>query len=73
MGFNKRIFNIDKLAMYYRQDPINGITNCVGRTEGFIFEDEISHRVIDLWSKNREEEANKILEEHVLRIADKIS
>lgn len=73
MGFNKRYFNIDMLSRYYQEDPENGVTRAVGKTEGFIFEDEQSRKVIELWSKGKMDEANQILEEHVFRIADTIS
>jgi len=73
MGFNKRYFNIDMLSSYYQEDPENGVTRAVGKTEGFIFEDEQSRKVIELWSQGKMDEANQILEEHVFRIADTIS
>ena len=42
MGFNLRIFSIEMLASYYKNDKINGIGKAIGKTEGFIFTDNKS-------------------------------
>lgn len=67
MGFNKRIFNTVMLLNYHSCDRENGIENAIGKTDGFIYEDEISQKVIKLWIVNSKEEARKILDD-VLRI-----
>ena len=56
-----------KLAQYYTESPKNGITNCVGKTDAFFFEDDDAKRVIELWSENKEKEANRIIEKFIKR------
>lgn len=68
MGFNKRIFNMQMLSSYYTADREVGISNAIGKTDGFIFQDVDSSRVISLWSEGNWDEARKIMEEYVLRI-----
>lgn len=62
MGFNRRIFNTEMLLHYHSCDRENGIQNAIGKTDGFVYEDAISHQVINLWISNQEEEARKILD-----------
>lgn len=73
MSFNKRIFTLEMLISRHKESPENSIESCVGRTDGFIFKDAESKEIITLWSDGKREEAYKLLEEHVLRVTDKIS
>jgi len=73
MSFNKRFFHIDLFVQKYKEDPENAISNAIGRADGFIFEDDISETIIKEWFKGDKKIANKILEDYVLRIADKTS
>jgi hypothetical protein len=62
MGFNKRIFSKEMLLEHHLWDRENGIKNAIGKTDGFIFADKISHQVIDLWMSDEKEKARKILD-----------
>jgi hypothetical protein len=64
MGFNKRHFNIDKLTAYHDKDNINGLTDCIGKTDAFLFQDEISREIINLWISGEKTKAINILERH---------
>jgi len=44
-----------------------------GKTDGFIFMDNGSKQVLDLWHEGKEEEARNILDEYVLRITTEVS
>lgn len=70
MGFNKRHFNMDKLSMYYEKYGENGITTCVGKTDAFFFDCDETKSVIELWSENKLEEANIIIENYMERKKD---
>ena len=68
MGLNKRYFDMEKLAMYYEENPKNGITQCVGKTDAFFFDkNDEAKSVIELWSKNKIKEANLIIEKYIKR------
>jgi hypothetical protein len=73
MGFNKRYFSMEMLANYHKGDREFGIEKAIGKTDGFIFTDEGSKEVLDLWMEGKKEEARKILDNHVHRIPSKIS
>ena len=73
MGFNKRFFSMEMLANYHRGDRTNGIQQAIGKTDGFIFKDDGSSKVLDLWFNEKHEEARKIMDEYVLRISAKVS
>lgn len=66
MGFNTRYFNQEMLVSRHIKDRENGIGNAIGRTDSFVYQDSISCDVIDLWMKNRKEEARKILDTCIL-------
>ena len=66
MGFNKRYFNINMLLARYTNDRENGISKAIGKTDCFIYEDDISHNIIKLWMNNNKEEARKILDKCTL-------
>jgi len=61
------------LSNFYKRNPEEGIGECIGKTDGFIFEDPGSSQVIDLWLSGEKEEAKKIMEEYVSRIAAEAS
>ena len=74
MGFNKRIFNAEMLLEHHLEDRKNGVSRAIGKTDGFLFEDDVSRKVIEMWLKGERKEARKLLdnmkkESHVLRIA----
>ena len=73
MSFNKRIFDIDLLVRYYREDPEIAICKAIGKTDCFIFYDEESREIVDLWIEGKIEEANEKLKKYVLRISAKTS
>jgi hypothetical protein len=73
MGFNKRIFSMEMLSNYYLRDNVSGIHLAIGKTDGFIFRDKLSSKVVDLWCSGNEDEARKIMEEYVLRIPSQVS
>jgi hypothetical protein len=64
---------MDLLVRRYNDDPENAIENAVGKTDGFIYTDEKSREIINLWLDGKEEKANKELKEYVSRIASKAS
>jgi len=70
MSFNKRFFNTEMLVHSYNIDPVKGIKNVIGKTEGFIFGDELSAQVVSLWLDGKELEANEIMKEYVSRISN---
>lgn len=65
MGFNLRTFNIDMLVSYYNADKDNGIGRAIGKTDGFIFTDNKSSKVIKHWRKGNKERAIQIIEKYV--------
>jgi len=65
MGFNLRIFSIDMLMSYYNSDKDNGIGIAIGKTEGFIFTDNKSSKVVKHWRKGNKEKAIQIMEKYV--------
>jgi hypothetical protein len=65
MSFNKRIFNMELLVSKFRENPTDAIENVIGKTDGFIFEDDLSAEIICMWLEDKEDEANKLLEEYV--------
>lgn len=65
MGFNLRIFSIDMLVSYYNGDKNNGIGKAIGKTEGFIFTDNKSSKVVKHWRKGNKEKAIQIMENYV--------
>jgi hypothetical protein len=65
MGFNLRTFNIDMLVSYYNTDKDNGIGRAIGKTDGFIFTDNKSSKVIKHWRKGNKERAIQIIEKYV--------
>lgn len=65
MGFNLRIFSIDMLVSYYSTDKDNGIGKAIGKTEGFIFTDNKSSKVVKHWRKGNKEKAIQIMENYV--------
>lgn len=65
MGFNLRIFDIKMLASYYNSDKDNGIGKAIGKTEGFIFTDNKSSKVVKHWRKGNKEKAIQIMEKYV--------
>ena len=67
MGFNKRYFNMEKFAMYYKEDPKNGITKCVGKTDGFMYDNDETKSVLDLWNENEIDQANLVIEKFIAR------
>jgi len=73
MGFNKRIFNIEMFANAYKRSPENAVSDVIGKTDGFIFQDDLSKQIVDLYFSREEDKANLIIEEYVLRISAKIS
>ena len=73
MSFNKRYFDMNLFADYYEEDKINGVSNCIGKTEIFIFQDNESREVVDLWENGKKQEANKLIQKHVSRITSEIS
>lgn len=73
MGFNKRYFSMEMLANYHKNDRSTGIQRAIGKTDGFIFMDNGSKQVLDLWHEGKEEEARNILDEYVLRITTEVS
>lgn len=73
MGFNKRYFSMEMLGNYHRGDRINGIQQAIGKTDGFIYKNDGSSKVIDLWFSGKKEEARKIMDEYVLRISTETS
>jgi hypothetical protein len=73
MGFNKRIFNIEMFANAYKRSPEKAISNVIGKTDGFIFQDDLSKQIVDLYFSGEERRANLIIEDYVLRISTKTS
>ena len=73
MGFNKRFFSMEMLSIFYNRNPETGIGECIGKTEGFVYEDSGSSQVINLWRTGKKEAAKKIMEEYVSRIATQVS
>ena len=67
MGFNKRIFSLSVLSRYFKEDEENGIGKSIGKTDGFIFNDEESRIIVDLWIRGKKDEARQKLKD-VLRI-----
>ena len=65
MGFNLRIFSIGMLVSYYNGDKDNGIGKAIGKTEGFIFTDNKSSKVVKHWRKGNKEKAIQIMEKYV--------
>ena len=72
MGFNKRCFNIEMLVKYYMNDPIKGIETAIGKTDVFIFCDEESQVIIDLWVEGKIKETKEILNQYVPRIGGRV-
>lgn len=73
MGFNKRIFKIEMFANAYKRSPEKAISNVIGKTDGFIFQDDLSKQIVDLYFSGEERKANLIIEDYVLRISTKTS
>jgi hypothetical protein len=73
MGFNLRTFNIEMLTKFYLDDKIEGIGKAIGKTDGFIFADKKSSRIVNNWLKGNREKATQIIEEHVSRITTQTS
>jgi len=53
------------LLSYYKADKDNGIGRAIGKTEGFIFTDNKSSKVIKHWRKGNKEKAIQIMEKYV--------
>jgi hypothetical protein len=73
MSFNKRYFNMKMLTARYEQNPETAIDDAVGKTDGFIFGDNLSKEIISLWSEGKDDEAYSKLKEYVSGISTKIS
>jgi len=73
MGFNKRIFNIEMFVNAYTRFPEKAISSVIGKTDGFIFQDDLSKQIVDLYFSGEERKANLIIEDYVLRISTKTS
>jgi hypothetical protein len=73
MGFNKRVINIKMFVEEYKKDPENAISNVIGKTDGFIFEDNLSVKIVDLFISEDRENANLIIENYVLGISAETS
>ena len=73
MGFNSRIFSIEMLVRFYQNDKIEGIGKAIGKTDGFIFADSKSSKIVKHWMKGNKEKAIQIIEEHVSRITTETS
>ncbi len=54
MSCDTRTFNIKMLREAYENYGESGVTNCIGKTEIFIYKDDESHIVIKNWVKHRE-------------------
>ena len=65
MGFNLRIFNIEMLVKFYQQDKIEGIGKAIGKTDGYIFADNKSSKIVKHWLKGNKEKAIEIIEKYV--------
>lgn len=68
MSFNKRFFSIDLLVNFYINYEELAIEKAIGKIDGFIFRDEESHRIIDLWVNDKKEESIKMLKDYVRRV-----
>jgi hypothetical protein len=53
------------LVSHYNADKDNGIGIAIGKTEGFIFTDKKSSKVIKHWRKGNKETAIQIIENYV--------
>lgn len=73
MGFNKRIFNMRMFSRAYQENPETAIVRTVGKTDGFIFQDDLSRTIVELYYSDREDEANLLLKNYVLGITTETS
>lgn len=73
MGFNLRTFSIEMLVRFYQADKIEGIGKAIGKTDGYIFADNKSSKIVKHWLKGDKEKATKIIEKYVSGITNEAS
>lgn len=61
------------LTIRFEQNPETAIDDAVGKTDCFIFQDDLSKEIITLWSEGKEKIAYKKLEEYVSGISTQVS
>jgi hypothetical protein len=52
----------------YDENPETAIEKTIGKTDGFIFQDDLSKTLVDLYFDGQEKEANLLLKNYVLGI-----
>lgn len=67
------MFSIEMLMHRYSEDPATALEKAIGKTDGFIFLDNISMEIINCWLDGKHDEAREKLKEHVSRISSQIS
>ena len=65
MSFNKRTFSFDMVRESYNRDPENGITQLIGKTDAFMFSDNLASVVIDAWIEGDKERVAQIMKDYV--------
>jgi hypothetical protein len=65
MSFNKRTFSFDMLRESYRQDPENGITKLIGKTDAFFYSDNLAAAIVDAWMEGDKQKVAQIMSEYV--------
>jgi hypothetical protein len=73
MGFNLRTFNIEMLVRFYQVDKIDGIGKAIGKTDGYIFADNKSSKIVKHWLKGNKEKVIEIIEKYVSGITTEAS
>jgi hypothetical protein len=49
----------------YNRDPENGITQLIGKTDAFMFSDNLASVVIDAWIEGDKERVAQIMKDYV--------
>lgn len=65
MSFNKRTFSFEMLRTRYQEDPENGITNLIGKTDAFFYSDNLASVVVDAWIAGERDKVDQIMKEYV--------
>jgi hypothetical protein len=53
------------LRTRYQEDPENGITNLIGKTDAFFYSDNLASVVVDAWIAGERDKVDQIMKEYV--------